>query len=33
MKLDEKNISLVLSMLVEAKERINTIPKGVITLL
>jgi len=33
MKLDEKNIALVLSMLVEAKEKINGIPKGVISLL
>lgn len=33
MKLDEKNIALVLSMLVEAKEKIQGIPKGVITLL
>ncbi len=33
MKLNEENIALVLSMLVEAKEKINGIPKGVITLL
>jgi hypothetical protein len=33
MKLDEKNITLVLSMLVEAKEQINGIPKGIITVL
>jgi Protein of unknown function (DUF4012) len=33
MKLNQDNISLVLSMLVEAKEKITPIPKGVITVL
>lgn len=33
MKLNAQNVALVLSMLVEAKEKIHTLPKGVITLL
>jgi len=33
LKLDQKNISLVLSMLVESKEKISTTPKGVIHML
>lgn len=33
MRLNKENVALVLSMLVEAKEKIHTLPKGVITLL
>jgi hypothetical protein len=32
-KLNQSNISLILSMLVEAKEKISSTPKGVIHML
>lgn len=31
--IDQDNMALILSMLVESKERINGIPKGIITVL